>query len=139
MRLVKLCSTNIELTPAIRAYVEERLVVGLQKFVTHYDPDGAEISIEVGKISHHHKKGEVFRAEANLKIPGSLLRVSPVRDDLYAAIDAAKDELRRELLDLEDKSRTTSRRRGSLLKKMMNFAAFRGKRTDQDDLNNILE
>ena len=39
----------------------------------------------------------------NLEIPGKMLRAEEVREDLYEAIDTAKDELRRQLIDYKER------------------------------------
>ena len=57
----------------------------------------AELRIEAGKPSHHHKSGEVFMAEANLKIGKEFFRATATHEDLHAAINEIKDELERQL------------------------------------------
>lgn len=86
----------MELTEAIKAYVEKRLS-SLDKLTEKYSP--CDAAVEVGKTSQHHQKGEVFFAEFNLTIPGETLRATSTQEDLYAAIDVAKDELRRQIVD----------------------------------------
>ncbi|MFH0928663.1 MAG: ribosome-associated translation inhibitor RaiA [bacterium] len=110
MRLVKLQAEQMELTPAIRAYVEERLLKGLAKLTLNFDDRGTRLSVEVGKTSTHHKKGDYFRAEAHLMIPGHNLRAEAILDDLYASIDAVRDDLKRQLSQLESKLRTKQRK-----------------------------
>lgn len=90
-------ATNIELTEAIRSYVEKR-VEAFEKLTQEFEP-AAELRVEVGKTSHHHAKGEVFYAEINLSIPGTLLRAEETTEDLYKAIDAAKENILRQLKD----------------------------------------
>ena len=98
----------MELTDPIRAYVEEKLL-GLSKFTSHFEPV-ATCDVEVGKTSDHHNKGKFFKAEINMNIPGDLLRVAVVEEDLYAAIDKAKDELKRQLVERKEKLATQERR-----------------------------
>ena len=101
MKLDALKATNIELTDGIRAAVDhvlERLAPLTARF------DGAAVAhVEVGKTTQHHHKGDVFRAEINLKIPGKLLRAEAEMDDLYAAIEAVEAKLKRELTKEKDK------------------------------------
>ncbi|MFZ2681989.1 MAG: ribosome-associated translation inhibitor RaiA [Patescibacteria group bacterium] len=96
MRITEIKGTNMELTEAIKAYVEKRLS-SLDKLTEKYSP--CDAAVEVGKTSQHHQKGEVFFAEFNLTIPGETLRATSTQEDLYAAIDVAKDELRRQIVD----------------------------------------
>lgn len=104
MRITEITSTNLELTDAIRSYVETKLA-SLDKFCERYSP--CDVAVEVGKTSEHHNKGKIFRAEYTMTIPGTSLRAEAVEEDLYAAIDIAKDDLKRQLV--EHKERLTDR------------------------------
>jgi putative sigma-54 modulation protein len=101
MTISSIKSTNIELTEAIRSYIEQK-VSSLEKISIDFDPV-AKLTIEVGKTTNHHFKGNVFRVEMNLQVPGELLRVEEIREDLYGAIDAAKDNLKRQLSDYKER------------------------------------
>ena|SRR3990167_383824 len=101
MTITTIQAKNIELTEAIRSYAEEK-VMSLEKLTQGFEP-AAKLMVEVGKTTNHHAKGEVFRAEMNLEIPGKMLRAEEVREDLYEAIDTAKDELRRQLIDYKER------------------------------------
>lgn len=107
MEITKIKTTHIDLTPAIQSYVEEKML-GLSKLTAHYEP-AVKLDIEVGKTSDHHKRGPVFRCECNLEIPGELLRVEAVENDLYAAIDKCQDALRKQLRRLNDKLQDRNR------------------------------
>ncbi|MCX6744739.1 MAG: ribosome-associated translation inhibitor RaiA [Candidatus Parcubacteria bacterium] len=93
--------TNMDLTPAIKDYVNEK-VGSLEKFF-----DQALIArVDVGRTSNHHQKGDVFRAEININVPQKqLLRAEAVRDDLYVAINEAKEELERQIKKYKEKMR----------------------------------
>ncbi|EKD32781.1 MAG: sigma 54 modulation protein/ribosomal protein S30EA [uncultured bacterium] len=101
MEISNIKCTNMDLTDAIRAYVEEKML-SLAKFAQHFEP-AVTLDIEVGKTTGHHNKGEVFKAECNLQIPGHLLRAESVGDDLYAAIDACQSDLKRQLEQVREK------------------------------------
>jgi putative sigma-54 modulation protein len=100
MRITEIKGTNMELTEAIKQYVDKKLG-SLDKLTEKYSP--CDAAVEVGKTSQHHQKGEVFYAEFNLNIPGTNLRATSTKDDLYAAIDDAKDELKRQLVDRKER------------------------------------
>ncbi len=87
-------ATNIELTTAIADYVEKKIKT-LEKIIPKHLEVLAEV--EVGKTTHHHHKGDVFRAEVNLKLDDKQLRSVVVEDDLYKAIDKVKDGMMREM------------------------------------------
>lgn len=101
MRIVSNKATNLEMTEAIKAYVEEKML-SLEKLTVDFRPE-PEASIEIGKTSDHHAKGLIFFAEANLTVPGNLLRARTEAEDLYEAIDLMKDDLRRQVADFKDR------------------------------------
>ncbi len=100
MRIIEIKATNIVMTPAIKDYTDKRLST-LVNMCERYSP--CDVTVEVGKTSQHHHKGEVFFAEFNMVIPGATLRATSTKDDLYAAIDDAKDELKRQLVDRKER------------------------------------
>ncbi|MFH1767198.1 MAG: ribosome-associated translation inhibitor RaiA, partial [Patescibacteria group bacterium] len=93
MRIAELQGTNLELTDAIKQYVDDKLA-GVAKLTEKFEPCDARV--EVGKTQTGQQKGNIFRAEFNLTIPGVVLRSETIKDDLYAAIDEASDELKRQ-------------------------------------------
>jgi len=101
MRITEIKATHIDLTPAIREYVEKKLET-LAKMTEGYSP--CDVSVEVGKTSNHHQKGEIWRAEFNLLLPGGGIRVERITEDLYASIDAAKDALKQQLAQRKDRA-----------------------------------
>ena len=103
MNIDKIKATNIEMTDAIRTYVEEKinhLAPMLERF-----GEATCIAVEVGKTTQHHHKGDIFRCEINVScLPGKkMIRVEEVEDDLYKAIVAAKRVLEREIKEFRDK------------------------------------
>ncbi len=56
-----------------------------------------EVWVEIGRTTRHHQKGDIFRAEAQMRFPGKSIRAESERDDLKLAITEVKDELQREL------------------------------------------
>lgn len=101
MRIDAIKATDIELTDGIRAAVERELI-DFAPLTERYG-GACSVRVEVGKTMRHHQKGDVYRAEFNLKIPGKLLRAEEEHEDLYAAVNRAGNELRRQLKD--DKER----------------------------------
>jgi len=96
-------ATGIDLTPAIDAYVRERLAA-LDKLVAP-DDTSASMSIEVGKTTEHHHTGEIFLAEVNMIIGGAQLCATATHEDLYAAIDKVRDESVRMLSEHKKKQK----------------------------------
>ncbi|MEI6510574.1 MAG: ribosome-associated translation inhibitor RaiA [Candidatus Uhrbacteria bacterium] len=104
---IKIKATAIELTDAIRQYVDER-VESIAKLVDDYDA-AAMVEVEVGKSTQHHNKGPYMRAEINLTFLGNLFRAVEEREDLYEAIDVCKDEVRRQLVEHKDRAKDEQR------------------------------
>lgn len=90
-------ATNFKLTPSIEDWVLEKIGT-LNKFIPQLDKKGVvECWVEVGKTTNHHQKGNVFRAEADIRLPGKILRAEANEKELIIAINKVKDELQRQL------------------------------------------
>jgi len=89
-----IASKHLDLTPPLRSYIEEK-IGGIAKFIEPFDLEGgADCKVTVERATAHHHKGEVFRAVADLRFPGAVLRAEEFHEDARAAID----EVRRKLL-----------------------------------------
>ncbi|HOK35455.1 MAG TPA: ribosome-associated translation inhibitor RaiA [Candidatus Pacearchaeota archaeon] len=92
---IQIKSNNIQLTESLRNYIEER-INSCERFIKKINfPLRAEVEVE--KITKHHRKGDIFRAEINLPLPGKLIHCESRKDDIYLAITDLKDKLQREL------------------------------------------
>ena len=89
-------ATNIEITPSIRNAVEEKMN-SLEKFISNLDPNVVKVFFEVSLETKHHKKGDIFYAEANVEVPGKIIRAEAREENLYTAINVVKDKLQRSL------------------------------------------
>ena len=87
---INIKATKIKLTPEIKDYVQKKMDM-LEKYLGGIQVINADFEVE--QITKHHQKGEIFRAEANLEIPGKLLRVEKTENELFKAIDKVKDHL----------------------------------------------
>ncbi len=86
-----------DLTPSLSIYIETKFG-SLAKYVKKFDEKGeAEIWLEVSRTSQHHRKGEVFKAAADLRLPKKILRAEEYADDIRVAIDRARNTLRLEI------------------------------------------
>jgi len=95
---INIKATKMELTPAIEATVTEK-IEGLKKYFDNI----IEADVEVGITTSHHHKGDIFRAEINLTVPKTVLRAEAETDDLYKAINEAKDKLKNELVKYKER------------------------------------
>lgn len=98
---------GIESTPAIAAYVDEKMQ-GLTKYF-----DGVKhMDVEVGMSTHHHQKGDIFMCKAVVETLKEVLKVEREEDDLYKAIDKVRDHLRMELASLKERIQDQQRGAG---------------------------
>lgn len=77
---------HIEVTPALRQYVENKL----EPVVRHFDRvTGVTVILSVEKLKQ--------KAEVTVHVPGKDIFVEEIGDDLYAAIDVLFDKLDRQV------------------------------------------
>ncbi|MEB0135475.1 ribosome-associated translation inhibitor RaiA [Actimicrobium sp. CCC2.4] len=88
---------HLEVTPAIREYVQSKL----ERIKRHFDHviDIAVI-LTVEKLPEKEKRQ---RAEINLHLRGKDLHAESIAEDLYAAIDALIDKLDRQVIKYKTK------------------------------------
>ena len=113
---IKIKTTGISLTPAISEYADKRLIK-ISKIIGG-DPSYI-CDLELAKTTNHHKNGDIFRAEMHIVGKGKDLYASAEDADLYAAIDAMRDEIIRELHASKGKSLSFVRKGGAQVKAMM--------------------
>jgi putative sigma-54 modulation protein len=87
MNVYKLIGRNLEITDAIRDYVEKKL-----SRLDRYQNGElmAKVVLSLAGSAHVERKA---KAEVQLDLPGGLLRVEEEDQDLYAAIDRMVDRL----------------------------------------------
>jgi len=106
MQIVEIKGTDIDLTDAIKEYIDDKLKA-VAKLTEKFEP--CDLRVEVGKTTKGQRKGDIFRCEFNLTLPGVMLRAETIKDDLYAAIDVAVGELRRQVKKYKEKLRDADR------------------------------
>lgn len=117
---INIKTTNIDLTDALSAYVEEK-IRGVEKFMAAHEHEDVPVYVEVGKTSNHHHAGDIFRAEANVTVRGKHFRAVSKQSDLYSAIDDMRSELVREINSYKGKERTLFRRGAGAIKNLLRF------------------
>ena len=113
---INLKTKNFSLTQAIKIYIEKKLN-SLDKFLPVDESISADV--DLSKTTKHHQKGDVFRAEVNLRVPNHLIRASAVEWDLRVAIDRVKDDLQKEIKTNKEKNISLSKKGGRLFKKIL--------------------
>lgn len=85
---------HLEVTPALRDYVQEKLV----RVRRHFDHViEANVLLTVDKLDQ--------KAEINLHVSGNTIYVESVEENMYAAIDTLIDKLDRQVLRHKDRIR----------------------------------
>jgi len=102
---IQIKATNLDLTPSVKDYVEEK-IGHLAKFIV-----AGEAKVELGR-DKHHKTGDVFRAEVMIVAGGKVIRADQSSEDIYASIDLVIPKLKEQISKFKDK-RTTLERRGA--------------------------
>lgn len=83
---------HIEITPALRSYVEKKL----GRIVRHFEQIiDSHFVLTVEKLLH--------KAEANLHVRGETIHAVATEDDMYAAIDLLADKLERRVRTHKEK------------------------------------
>ncbi|MEK7087325.1 MAG: ribosome-associated translation inhibitor RaiA [Patescibacteria group bacterium] len=112
---INLKTKNFSLTASIKNYLEQKLN-SLDKFLPADESIFADV--DLSKTTKHHQKGDVFRAEVNLRVPGRLIRASSIEWDLRIAIDRVRDELIKEIKTNKEKNISLKKYGGRLFKKL---------------------
>lgn len=97
---------NIEVTPAIREYVEKK-IAKLERYFT--ETPNANVHVNLKLYNDKRSKVEVTIPMANL-----VLRAEEVHDDMYAAIDLITDKLERQIRKHKTKVNRKFREKGNL-------------------------
>ena len=96
------------MTPAIDDLADKKLLTPVRRLIKKID-DKADVvfDIELAKATKHHQKGRIWRAEAQLDLPGlkSLLRAEAEAVSLREAIDIVRGEILSEIKKYKEKTR----------------------------------
>ncbi|SFA44283.1 SSU ribosomal protein S30P [Parageobacillus thermantarcticus] len=80
---------NIEVTPALRKYVEKKIGK-----LERYFENTEDVHVHVNLKVYNDKQGKI---EVTIPMPQLLLRAEERHDDMYAAIDLVADKLERQI------------------------------------------
>lgn len=95
---------TLDVTPALEEHIDAKLLP-LSKFLGSFEKDGeVELWLEVARATNRPNKGEeVFKAIADLKLPGKILRSEASASDIYKAIDEVRNVLHMEIEKYKEK------------------------------------
>ncbi len=100
---------DLDLTEPLKQWIDDK-IGGLEKFLQKFEENGEVLcEVEVSRASKHHKKGDVFYAEAHLNLPGRRLRAKSQEFDARVAIDKVRDMLQRDILRYKEKEGLTGK------------------------------
>jgi putative sigma-54 modulation protein len=89
---LNLSGRHLEITPAIRSYVSEKL----GRITRHFDHVlDVTVVLSVDKLQR--------KVEANVHLPGKEINCECIEPDMYAAIDGLADKLDRQILKYKEK------------------------------------
>jgi len=146
MRVI-LKTKNIKITRKLTEYINKK-IEHLERFVVPlHDKKGPqkkktlnEIRLELERTTQHHKKGVIFRVEAQMRLPGKIVDAEAVTDDIFVALDEVKDELQRQVKQYRKKKMSQSKRQARLIKRLMylsplaQFKRWKGRRDRQEGI-----
>lgn len=120
---VTVSKRNIEITPALRSYIEEKIVRTAERLIGRLSlSDLPILDVEVERTTRHHRKGQVYRILVNLTLGKKLIRAEATDDDIRAACDVLEEELKREIQTHKTKSLTLLKRGARQAKKDLHYA-----------------
>jgi putative sigma-54 modulation protein len=83
---------HLEITPALRDYVQSKL----ERITHHFDHViDVKVTLSVEKLMH--------KAEATIHVPGHDLHAECSSEDMYSAIDLLADKLDRQVLKVKER------------------------------------
>lgn len=95
---LKISGHHLEVTPALREYVETKL----ERITRHFD-NVIGVTVTLALDANNIEKEKRQRAEINVHMRGKDLHVESEAQDMYAAIDLLMDKLDRQVLKHKDK------------------------------------
>jgi putative sigma-54 modulation protein len=95
---IDIFANKIELNPSLREFIEEK-IGALDKYISR----PTVLRVEISRPSKHHRSGNIFYAEANLKIGDKLLRATAENSDLHTAIAKVRDDLQLQIKKSKEK------------------------------------
>lgn len=116
---------NLELSKDLQSAIDKK-IGSLKKFLNILKkdtPNGektlAEVFVEIGKETFHHRKGNIFFAKAQIYLPGKKLAAQAKGDTPLKTLTAIKDELKKEVKKYKLKKIDQTRRKQRRLKKKL--------------------
>lgn len=117
---------NIEVTPAIREYVEKKI-----SKLDRYFTETPEANVHVNLKVYQDKKAKV---EVTIPLPHLVLRAEESNDDMYAGIDLISDKLERQIRKHKTKVNRKFREKGNIPAYFAVNESSEAQQVEEDDL-----
>ena len=106
---------NFEITDSIKEFIFTKFQL-LTKIIHHNE---SECLITLGKISAHHKQGDIFKVSVRVKNNKDIFQIEEIHEDIYAAIDIAKDTMERAIVVGRERKRSVFRKAAIKFKQLL--------------------
>ena len=94
-------ATNLELTDELRSFTEKKLE-DCYRTLGSMDLDPVQIAVELERTAHRNEE-QAYRAEANVSLPGRMIRVEETGPGIRRAVVRMKRTLMRDLRKWREK------------------------------------
>jgi ribosomal subunit interface protein len=106
---------NLSLNENLEDYVDQKITKEVEKLLIHERPP-VEAAVELIRVTKHHLKGEIFRAEVRVALHGHEIFSEASGENIEQAIDGVKDELEREIKRHRGREKDLGRKRHRFFK-----------------------
>ena len=94
---INILGNKLDLTPSIKKYINDKFLP-LGKTISRFEYERETVLfVEIARSTKHHKKGDVFYAEATLELPQKTIRGEHFDKDIRTSIDVVKDIIKEEI------------------------------------------
>lgn len=118
MATVNVKTTDVDLTPEIEAYLDQKLS-DIEKLLVYESDDEVTCDIELAHV--RDQRTDAWRAEMNLAVRGEMYRAEARGESVQAALDEVKDEMMKRVRRSKRKRFHLLRRGGAKLKEFIRF------------------
>ena len=113
---------NLKITPALTKYIEQKILKPIHRLLKEgVAQDLPILDLEFARTTRHHRKGKIYRAEANLTLGKKMIRAEADEEDVRKACDLLQAELEREIRSYKGKRIARDRREGRAIKKEFRY------------------
>ncbi|HET8574582.1 MAG TPA: HPF/RaiA family ribosome-associated protein [Candidatus Paceibacterota bacterium] len=107
--------TSMEITESISEKLNKS-TAHIEKILHEKAEDSALLTVEIGKKTKHHRQGDIFFTQLHLVRDGDDFNVMSEKEELLDSIDAAEEELLRQIKSKQDKRKDLTRQGGKEIK-----------------------